>query len=815
MKIPLSWLKDFVDINTDVNTLKNKLFSCGFEVEEIIYQGKDIDKVVACKILNIEKHPNADKLSICTVNAGKGYEKLQIITGAKNVNVGDFVPVALDGSSLPNGKKINAGELRGVMSYGMLCSGKELNITDSDYEGAEADGILILKDKYACGTDIKDVLSLNDVIFDIGVTANRPDCQSVLGIAREVSAIFNVKLKMPDISYKTTSKKTSDMLKINVHEKQLCKRYIGAAVTDIKITKSPDVIAKRLKSCGIRPINNIVDITNYVLLEIGQPMHAFDYALLSGGEINVRCAASGETFTALDDKQLKLSRENLLICDKEKPVALAGVIGGKNSGINESTKTIIFESANFARESVRKTSRALGVSTDSSKRFEKGTDNYICELAVKRALNLISAYNFGSVCGGYIDIINEKQTQRVIETKISKITDLLGIKIKPDNIAEILERLGFVVGREDPGAPDGVLKCAVPLYRNDIEDYADLAEEIIRMYGYDNIKSTLLKSASNTKGGIPQERRDIDKLKNILTAQGFYEAVNYSFTSKKASDKLGVFNENQIKLFNPLGEDLSVMRIELVSSMLNTVSLNLRRKNNSGRLFELANIYLADKLPLESLPKEQNTLCLGIFGDGEDFYTLKGVLEELLAQFSAQCTVHSAQLPFMHPYRCATLNSQLSTLNFGFFGEVKAEVSESFEIDKKVYIAQINYDILKTAFDKKTVYKALPKFPYIQRDLALIADANITCGDIISWIKESCCGRNAGRDDPGAPYSTLLKSVELFDVYEGAQIEKGKKSLAFSLKFGADDRTLKDEEAEKEITAVLKNLSGKGIEIRG
>ena len=502
MKAPLSWLKDYVDIDCSAEELKNKLFSCGFEVEEMTYVAKHIERIVTCRIEKIEKHPNADKLSVTQVDAGK-FGKLQIITAATNIFEGALVPVALDNSTLANGEKIRNGELRGLPSQGMFCSGEELGINDDWYDGASVNGILILTEDYPLGVEVKEILELEDVMFDINVTANRPDCQSILGLAREVAAVLDKPLKMPATSYKE-DKDVSTVKTVKVTDKafDLCPRYMAKYVKDVKLGDSPRWMKRRLSSMGLRSINNIVDITNFVLLEIGQPMHAFDLADLSGNEIVIRRAEDNESIVTLDEKEFKLSNDNLVICDAVKPVALAGVMGGLNSEIKNTTKDVVFESAKFARDNVRKTSRSLGQRTDASSRYEKGVDYYSVELGLNRALNLIDTLGCGTIsCDGY-DLTAEEIKEKVIKTTISKVNAVLGIDVPKDTIVNILTRLNFKTKVDGDN-----IEVTVPLYREDMESYPDIAEEIIREYGYDHIEPTLLKTSSITNGGLNDEQR--------------------------------------------------------------------------------------------------------------------------------------------------------------------------------------------------------------------------------------------------------------------------------------------------------------------
>lgn len=800
MKLPLSWLKDYVDLDITAEELKDKLFSCGFEVEDVEYFGKNIDRIVSCKILEISAHPNADKLSVTKVDAGK-YGILQIVTSAKNISVGDTVPVAVDGATLVNGERIYSGELRGVKSEGMFCSGFELGINDDFYDGASVNGILILKENYALGEEVKTLLGIEDVIFDINVTANRPDCQSILGLAREVAAITDKPLKMPDLSYTVDPDvSTVKTVKVTDHDFDLCPRYSARLIKDVKIAQSPAFIKKRLFSMGLRSINNIVDITNFVLLEIGQPMHAFDLADLSGNEINIRRAKDGEKIITLDEKEFSLSSENLVICDKEKPVALAGVMGGLNSEIKETTKDVVFESARFKRDNIRKTSRKLGQKSDSSSRYEKGVDFYSVETGMARALNLIYKTGSGRIaCDGY-DLLEKPIEKNVIKTTFSKINAVLGIDVDKDTVKAILERLFFKV--TDDGDE---LICEVPLFREDMESYPDIAEEIIREYGYSHIVPTLLKTSSITNGGLSHDQKKIERLKDLLVGFGFNEAITYSFVSEKEYDLFGLDKNSAehkfIRIMNPLGEDMAVMRTSLIPSLVRAACFNLNRKNYEGRLFETAKIYNSDEETLTKLPKESEILSFVQFGETEDFFTLKGTVEGILDEFcfGKETEYLKCDLPFLHPTRSAYLLVEGERV--GCLGELNPILTEKLDINKPVYVCEINYDILKKHFNDKIIVKPISKYPIVERDLAITVSEDVSWGDVVKAVKES-----AGE---------FLSAIKLFDVYRSASIGKDKKSMAFNMVFLSYERTLTVEEIDAAIKSVLKNLKDKlGAELR-
>lgn len=795
MKVPFSWLKDYVDIDISAEELQEKLFSCGFEVEELIYVGKEIDRCVVGLIKSVEKHPDADKLKICRIDCGEYGEDIQIVTGADNVAAGDLVPVALDGSSLHGGVKIKKGKLRGVESCGMLCSGEELGITDDYYPGAEVNGILILQEDIPVGTDIKEVVGIDDYIFDISVTANRPDCQSVYGIAREVAAVHKKPLKPVELTYDVETFATSGRVMVEVAAPDLCPRYIAHYVRDLKIESSPLWMKRRLALCGLHSINNVVDITNFVLLELGQPMHAFDLSHVTGSKIVVRRAATGEKIVTLDEKEFELTPDNLVISDGVKPVALAGIMGGLNSGISDDTAEVLFECAKFLRDNVRRTSRALGQKSDSSARYEKGVDAYTTGIAINRALNLIQTLGCGKIACDRYDIEASHPEPLTIHTKLSKICAVLGIEVPKKEIVDILTRLNFNVRCQGDDAD-----VTSPAYREDIEDYPDLAEEVIRMYGYEHIESTFLKNASVTDGGYSDGQKRELRVKNLLRTQGYSETVNYSFISPKDYAMLKISEQTQraIKIKNPIGEDMSLMRTTLAPSLVNTVVRNLRRGNTAGRLFELASVYRAESLPLTEMAKEDKTLCTAVFGEKETFFTAKGVFELIASEFGLKFDYAPADIAYLHPGKSAEI--LVNGKAVGYLGELAPDVAESLVVETNVYVGELDYAALSELLGGAIKYRQLPKFPEVQRDLALVAEEKLTCAEIEKVIFEA---------------SKYVTSVKLFDVYRGAQVGEGKKSMAFSLTLTPADKAIKPEDADAQIKRILRALSEKlSVELR-
>ena len=808
MKLPIEWLNDYVDISDiSLEELQKKLFSCGFEVEEVIEVGKDISKVVVGEVLTCEGIPETH-LHLCTVDCGK-FGVFQICCGADNVKVGVKVPCALVGATvLSIGKDhktvegvmtIKEGKLRGYDSFGMLCSGAEIGVTEDMYKGASYDGLLILDNSLENGQDIKPIVGLDEVVLDIGVTANRPDCQSILGLAREVAAVLNKPLKMPNLEYKTSTVDTKDKLSVSVLDTDLCTRYVASYVEDINLQPSPLWMQKRLKSVGINAINNVVDITNFVLTEIGQPMHSFDYDLLSGQKLIIRRANIGEKITTLDDKEFELSSSNLVICDEVAPQCLAGIMGGKSSCIEDTTKAIVFESAQFKRDSIRKTSRSLNKRSDSSSRFEKGTDAYTAELGMKRALALIDELGVGKICKSYIDVNSADLSPKTMSTKISKINKVLGIEVPTNEIEDILKRLNFGVKINGDD-----IDLIIPPYREDIEGYPDIAEEIIRMYGYEHIVNTLLDDASITVGGLNKAQKDVNVLKNYLVSQGFSEAITYSFVSEREYEQFGLDKNSDeykfVKILNPLGEDLSVMRTLLVPSMARVIVNNINKKNLSGRLFEFAKEYKPKALPLTELLNENECISLGVYGEDEDFFTLKGVVEGLLTSLHASFKVDYVKCNrgFMHPTRSAEI--VIGNRSVGFIGELNPIVTEKLGTDKRIYVGEIFYSVISTMLNKKPQFKAFPKYPSIERDLALVMDKSVTNGETVRCIKKFS--------------DKSLIDVKLFDIYEGGQLLEGKKSMAYHLTFSLLDRSLTQEEVDANVNKILNGLKNLGIVLR-
>lgn len=809
MKAPLSWLKDYVDIDVSAQELADKLFSCGFEVEELTYLGDKIDKVVVGQVKSLTDHPDSDHMKVCVVDCGEYGSDLQIVTGAPNVFAGMKTPCALDGSlvvdtnpaskTFGGQKKIKKGKLRGVESCGMLCSGEELGITEDFCPGAGVDGLLVLDDSAPVGEDIRKVVGLDDWIFDISVTANRPDCQSILGIAREVAAVLKRPLKEPDVSY-TEHKTKKKPIAVEVQAPDLCPRYIGHYVENVKGGETPAWMRRRLALSGLRSISPVVDITNFVLLEMGQPMHAFDADEIGGGKIVVRRAKQGEKITTLDEKQFTLCPDNLVICDGEKPVALAGIMGGLNSEITDGTKNVFFEAAKFARDSVRRTSRSLGQSSDSSFRFEKGVSAYTSEKGMARALHLIEELGCGTVTDLSEDVCAADLAPRKMTASIQKIEALLGIFVPREEIEGILSRLSFA-----PVLDGDSLTVTVPAWREDVDGYPDLAEEIIRMYGYDHIVPTFLERASVTGGGLSDAQRLEGKVKEVLCTQGFDEACTYSFYSPKEFDlfRLGedAPERRAVHILNPISEDLSVLRTFLAPSMLQNAVRNIRRGNEEGRQFEIANAYLPRSLPVSGQPEEKKRLALVIWGSKCDFFDLKGAAEALEEEFHFRLSCGRAEIPWLHPGISARLT--LGKKEVGCIGELDPVIALSLGLDKKVYLGELDLEALYPEMSAEAKFVNLPRFPAVKRDLALVADEDVTCAQVEEELMRAC---------------KYVTKAELFDVYRGGQVPEGKKSMAFTLTFTPDERAEKaftPEALDGFVRKILGNLKFKlNVELR-
>lgn len=801
MLVPVKWLKDFVNIdNISIPELADKLVSCGFEIEAVINQADAVKGVKTCKVIATEQHPNADKLIVCKIDLEDGVER-QIVTNNRWIQAGDIVPVALDGAKLYSGMEIHSGALRGVHSDGMFCGGSELNLTEADYKGAGEDKVLKLLDGTPIGKDINEVMGTDDVILDVGITANRTDANSIIGIAREVAAVTGQELKMPaDYMDVPAGDGIKGQIEVINESTDLCSRYLCAMLTDVVITESPEYIKRRLKSSGLRPINNIVDVTNYVLLEVGQPMHAFDLRTIKGGKIVVRRAKDGEKIVALDDKTYTLNKDNLAICNAVEPMAIAGVMGGKEYSIFDDTSVVVLESARFARDNIRRTSRTLGLRSDSSARFEKGIDFISQEYGLRKAVGMIVSNGWGKIVSGTVDNYPNPAKTLEIDFTAEDINRILGITVPQEKMVEILNALTLTT------TVDGdKLHTVIPGYREDIVGVNDIAEEVIRMYGYDAIETSLMPDAEMTAGGKTKKQECADKIKNFLVGKGAYEICTYSFVSPKAWDMLHLEEDSilrrNVKLLSPLGEDYSVMRTTLAHSMIKTMATNVLRGNKKGRFFEVAKTYIPYELPLTRLPLEENKLCVGAYGEKENFYTFKSILEDLFDVLRINVRFKANEIAYMHPYRTAEIVTESGKV-VGYMGEVKYDVAKEYGVDKRLYLAEIDEEYIEDNARVFDFFKVVSKFQAVERDLALVCDLSLEADSLLDVINQ------AG--------SELLIDSKIFDVYKGEALTKlGKMSIAVKLTFQAKDRTLKDEDVNKEIENILTALKEKlGINLR-
>lgn len=795
MKISLNHLKRYVDINVPVDELCDRMIMAGFEVESVERQGENMVNVVAARIMKITPHENSDHLQICQMDVGAD-EPVQIVTGAQNIAEGDLVPAALDDSYLPCGAHIKAGKLRGVESNGMLCSGEELGLTEADYKGASVYGIMILHDDVPTGTDMRTVLGLDDVIIDFKITANRPDCNCFIGVAKEAAVVLGTEYKAPEIKYETVGGDIKDFIDIRVDNYELCPRYLGRVVKNLRIKPSPAWMQKAITAAGMRPINNIVDITNFVMLETGQPMHAFNYNDLANKQIIVRNAAQGESITTLDGKEYKLNTDMLVIADGEKPSCLAGIMGGKESEIEDDTKDLFLESAKFRRDNIRHTGRALGIRTEASGRYERGVDIINVEYAMERALGLIYELDAGDIIDGVIDRNAGLPEDRILTVDIKDILALLGVDIPEDTVVSILDRLGL-----ETKADGSMLTVRVPSIRDDIEGRADLAEEVMRIYGYDHIVGTPM-SGTVMRGKKLPERIKADKIKAVMCGMGAYEITTYSFIASGALDKLRLKEDDErrkaIKLINPLGDEYSTLRTQLTTSMLDVLSTNINRKVTEGRFFEISKRFIPKSLPLTEQPEELPEMSIGIYGKDEDFFTLKGIIEEIMRLFGAHTQYERSDEPYLHPGRQAAVLANNKPV--AVMGEVHPEVAAQYGIDERVYVAEIKLDILYALNKRKVAYKPLPKFPAVERDFAMLCDAEVPVGTLEKAIISGG--------------SRLLERVELFDVYSGSQIPDGKKSVAFSVWLRSAEGTLTDEQIETAAKRIIEKLEAAGAQLR-
>lgn len=786
MNLPMSWLADYTDI-TDITPKEyaDRLTMTGSKVETVENLGKDITKVVVGEVITCEMHPDSDHLHVCSVDVGEG-EPIQIVCGAPNVAVGQKVPVALNGSTLPGGIKIKKGKLRGVMSNGMICSHEELGIEPSRLGYEPEYGILVLPEDAQIGCDVKDLYGLNENVVEFEITSNRPDCFSIIGLARETAVSFRKKFNIPIPKFNENSGDINDMISVDISDKEKCKRYCARVVKNIKIGPSPKWMRERLEACGVRSINNIVDITNYVLLEYGQPMHAFDIRDIAGGKITIRCAENGEVIKTLDEQDRTLTNDDLVIADAERAIAIAGVMGGFNSEIKDDTTTVVFESATFDAASVRLTAQRVGLRTEASSRYEKGLDYNNTVPAINRACQLAQELCEAEIVTGLIDKMGHVDKAVQITFRPDKINAFLGTEISIEDMINILQSLEIRVDTKS-------MTLFPPSFRPDLQAEADIAEEIARFYGYDIIPTTALRGET-TKGGKTPEQKTEDRIGEILTSQGMYEIYTYTFQSPKMLDKLNIPLDsplrNQVKIMNPLGEDTSVMRTTMAGSMLETLARNYNYRNKSAKLFEIGKTYLPTSE--KQLPDEPTTIMLGMYGD-VDFYNIKGVCEELFGQLHIEDVEFEnvSSDPIYHPGRAAGMTVKGQKL--GILGEVHPAVLRNFNIGIRAYICEINFDVLYNNANSNIKYTQLTKFPAVTRDFSILIDKITPVAAIEKVIKKA-----AGK---------LLSKLELSDVYTGVQIPKDKKSVMYKAEFKAADRSLTGEEADNLHNKIVKALA--------
>lgn len=786
MKASIEWLKEYSDIDVDAVKLGDILTMTGSKVETIEQRGNDIKNVVVGKILEIVKHPDSDHLVITQMDLGD--EKVQIVTGADNIKVGDIVPVAKDGSELPGDVKIKKGKLRGVDSCGMMCSVGELGLDINQYPGQIEHGIMILdkslEDKL--GEDIVDILNLREDIIDFEITPNRPDCLSIEGLGRETAVSLGKEFKNPRKNIdelEIEDKKEIEGLKVDIEAPDLCYRYIARVVKNVKIAPSPEWLVRRLNACGIRSINNIVDITNYVMLEMGQPMHAFDINSIEGKHITVRRAKNGEKITTLDEEERSLDENDLVIADETKPVAIAGVMGGMNSEIEKDTETVVFESASFYGGAVRKTAKKVGLRTESSSRFEKGLSPENVLRAINRAMELVEELNAGEVVEGKIDVYPTKQKVNKINLDYDRINKLLGTKISKEEMINTLEKLEIKVESDI---------AIAPYFRTDIEQLADIAEEVLRFYGYDKLDTTLVES--DTTIGIRNKEQKIEqKIKNVLVNSGLSEIYTYGFVSDKDLEKSKInkdLKETSILIQNPLSDEYRLMRPSTIPSMMQTLATNANKKNSSAKLFDISKSYknINNEVENGEVPLQENILTIGMYGDDIDFYTVKGLIENVLetASINRYDIVRETENESYHTGRCANIKVGIDII--ATIGEVHPEVLDNYGIEKRAYLAEVNLSKVTKYSKANKKYIEVPKFPAVERDIAIIVDEKVEVGQIEKIITKKA--------------KKLLEKMQLFDIYRNEKLGDNKKSVAYSLIFRDKNRTLSDEE----INVVMENI---------
>ncbi len=789
MLVPVKWLKEYVDLDVETKELADELTLSGSHVESIISLDRNIEKVVVGKILTIKKHPDADKLLLLNVDIGS--EELQIVTGATNIKKGDYVPVALVGAVLPGNIRIKKSKLRGIDSYGMLCSFKELGFDDNVVPKEQRDGILILDKEYPLGKSITEILGLYGEVMEFEVTPNRPDCLSIIGMAREASATFKRTLNYPEIIIKEEVENINDYIEsIEILDKDLCSRYYSRVIKDVIIEQSPLWLQLRLIEAGLRPVNNIVDITNYVMLEFGEPLHAFDIDKIEDKKIYVRRAEDNEKITTIDNIKRELNSSDLVIADGKEPIGIAGVMGGLNSEVREDTETILIEAANFNKKNIRLTSKRLGLRSEASARFEKGIDTNLAEIACNRVCQLIEEIGAGKVVKDYIDVYEKKEEEISINLKPEKVNRVLGIEITKKEMVHILESLEFKVEEKE-----NELNIIVPTFRLDIAEEVDLIEEIGRIYGFHNIENKPFVGLL-TRGERPYNKTIENIAKNILVGLGLNEIMTYSFISPKAYDKVNIpkddYRREYINIMNPLGEDFSSMRTTILPNMMKVLSRNYNYGVENAYAFEIGSVFLPKELPLKELPTEKSVLCVGMYGKNGDYYIIKEIIDILFEELGILNLKYMREEdnPTFHPGR--TANIVVKDKIVGVVGEIHPDVAENYSIKERVYLAELNFDAIVEHGDLNRKYKPLPKYPAIVRDVAIVLDKDIMVKEIEEVILEYGEG--------------LIEEIKLFDIYEGKQVPEGMKSVAYSIVYRSYERTLKDNEISKIHSNIIKKL---------
>ncbi len=786
MNIPMSWLKQYADVDCDIVTFTDGMIMSGSNIETFKEIGEEISNIVWGKITAVEAHPDADKLRIMEVDAG-GDKPLQIVTAADNVNKGDVIPVALDGATLPGGMKIKTGKLRGVESEGMMCSVDELGFEEGDIEDAPENGVYICHNEVILGADVKPYFGLDETVVEYEITSDRPDCFSIIGLAREAAATFNRPFNFPEITVPEIGGSAEEMATIEIQNDELCPRYAARIIQNVKVGPSPKWLKDRLISAGLRPINNIVDVTNYMLLEFGQPMHAFDYDKLKDHKVIIRNAKDGEKITTLLEEEVTLDSSMLVIADSEKPIAIAGIMGGEDTKVTEETKTILFECANFKGSNIRVSSKKLGIRSDSSVKYTKGLDPNTVGTAVDRAAQLVAQIGAGEVVTGVIDVYPNKREPITISYSPEDINKFLGTDISEDDMIDYFTRLEFVVDKPNR-------QVTIPTFRPDIIMMADLAEEVARLYGYDKIQPTL-ERGTPTVGMKTREQQITDIIRSVMSVHGVHGALTYTFESPKVFDRLNIAKDSPLRevltITNPLGEDFSIMRTSTLNGILSSISTNYNRRNESAALYEIGKVFI--KQGDDELPKEVNKLTIAMYGTDVDFFTLKGTIESLFERLRCDDKIdytRNNHATWMHPGRRADVLVGKSAI--GTFGEIHPQVGKNYNIKANVYFAEIDMAELLKIAKLEGDFTPLPKFPGTSRDIAMLVKEEVLAGDIAKIIKQ-----RSGK---------ILESYKLFDVYQGEQVKEGYKSMAYNITFRAADRTLTEDEISKTMKKIINGL---------